>query len=39
MSNEEDNIFELKYPDWFILKPSVGHGGEGIKVIKNITRF
>lgn len=38
-SNEEDNILKLNYPDWFILKPAVGHGGEGIKVIKNITHF
>ena len=30
LTNEEKNMLSMNESDWFILKPAVGFGGEGI---------
>jgi hypothetical protein len=39
LTKDEQRVLLYTPPDWFILKPAVGFGGDGIKIIKNITHF
>lgn len=39
MDEEESSIMSLEPPNWWILKPNAGFGGQGIKIIKDINHF